>query len=449
MMTSSDPSSFAALTHTATCFYYWYDTQSTGGRSLLLWGDEKGGISLLWLLKPKSGLFEKPFTHRSGPSEVYMQDLKLHNDFLSYQSIPDVHSEAITKVMYVASQELLVTSCGSSHNSVVIMDIHQRGNVYTWRIRKGVQCFDYCKTLSLLVTGGLDHKVRLWNQYVPSRPTAILSEHTTAISDVTIYEPLMQVFSYSKDSVLKVWDLSSCRCIQTLVVKFPCIEFGHLKEHGGFSFLLTSCSPRCLVVTYSDYIGLLKLSQNDPSEDNRTTHEAPLSTLLYNGFFHQVVTASDDSSIIVWDVETGNKSLLLRNAHGDEEITCMTLDPSHRKLLTGARDGTIKVTQGQTLLQATRDRRFSRPPGTDASPGHQGQTLLQATRDRRFSRPPGTDASPGHQGQTLLQATRDRRFSRPPGTDTSPGRQGQTLLQAARERRFSRPPGRDASPGHQ
>ncbi|KAM4034908.1 cilia- and flagella-associated protein 337-like [Anomaloglossus baeobatrachus] len=332
-----------ALTNVATCFYYWYNVKSTGSRSLLTWGDDKGCLNLLWLLKPNSGLFEKPFSHQPGPQQVYMQDLKLHSSFLSYQFIPDVHSEAITRVMYVPDSELVISSCSSPHCSVVIMDIYRRGKVYTWQISKGVQCFHYCKTLNMLITGGLDHKVRLWNQYVPSQPIAILTEHKTAIIDVVIYEPQKQIFSYSKDSVLKVWDVTLHRCLQTIVLKFPCIQPGRILEHGGFPFLLTPSPPHYLLVAYADYIGMLTFAQANPSEEDSATHMAPLSRLVYNDLLHQVVTASVDSSVTVWDVETGNKSLLLRNVHGEEEITCVTLDTSRRKLVTGARNGAIKI----------------------------------------------------------------------------------------------------------
>ena len=57
----------------------------------------------------------------------------------------------------------------------------------------------------------------------------------------------------------------------------------------------------------------------------------------------QVVTGSDDSSVAVWDIETGNKSLMFSHAHGEEEITCMAFDSGWRRLITGARNGTIKV----------------------------------------------------------------------------------------------------------
>ena len=66
---------------------------------------------------------------------------------------------------------------------------------------QGVECFDYSKTLNVMVTGGTDHVVRLWNPYVTSRAVALLHGHSMAIVDVKIYEPLAQVFSYSRDTV--------------------------------------------------------------------------------------------------------------------------------------------------------------------------------------------------------------------------------------------------------
>ena len=57
----------------------------------------------------------------------------------------------------------------------------------------------------------------------------------------------------------------------------------------------------------------------------------------------QVVTGCDSSAIAVWDIETGNKAIVFSNAHGDEEITCMVFDETWRRLISGARNGTIKV----------------------------------------------------------------------------------------------------------
>ncbi|KAJ1129415.1 hypothetical protein NDU88_007785 [Pleurodeles waltl] len=273
----------------------------------------------------------------------YLEDLKDHSRLLSYEEIPDVHPEAITKVLYVPERDLLITSSSSAKISVAITDIHRKRKSYTWRINKGVRCFDYCESLDLLVTGCADHRVCLWNQYVTSRPIAVFQEHNMAILDVVIYEPLGQIFSYSNDSVLKVWDIFSHTCLQTLVLKFPCVQAGRMLEQGDFPFLLVREPLHVLLVSYADYIGMLTLVHSTPGEEVSLTHDAPLCGALYNSLFHQVVTGAEDSTIVVWDIETGTKYLLLDNAHGNEEITCMAFDDSQRKLITGARNGTTKV----------------------------------------------------------------------------------------------------------
>ena len=57
----------------------------------------------------------------------------------------------------------------------------------------------------------------------------------------------------------------------------------------------------------------------------------------------KVITGSDDSCVIAWDLATGAKSIAFNNAHGGEEITSLGLDDSGRRLITGARNGVIKV----------------------------------------------------------------------------------------------------------
>ena len=57
----------------------------------------------------------------------------------------------------------------------------------------------------------------------------------------------------------------------------------------------------------------------------------------------QIVCGCMGSVISVWDVETGEKIIQYSKVHGDREITSMTFDPSGRRLLTGGRDGKVKI----------------------------------------------------------------------------------------------------------
>ena len=45
----------------------------------------------------------------------------------------------------------------------------------------------------------------------------------------------------------------------------------------------------------------------------------------------------------MWDVDTGSKVMQFVKTHGVAEITAMTFDPTGRRLVTGGRDGTVKI----------------------------------------------------------------------------------------------------------
>ena len=66
---------------------------------------------------------------------------------------------------------------------------------------KGCCSFDLCKHLNLLATGSSDHKVRIWNPYVPQKPIAILFGHNASVLAVKIHSPLLALISYSLDAV--------------------------------------------------------------------------------------------------------------------------------------------------------------------------------------------------------------------------------------------------------
>ena len=69
---------------------------------------------------------------------------------------------------------VIVSTSGSAQSSVVMADTTCTRLPYIWKIDKGVECFDLSRKLDLMVTGSVDHFVKFWNQYVTSRPLAVL-----------------------------------------------------------------------------------------------------------------------------------------------------------------------------------------------------------------------------------------------------------------------------------
>ncbi|XP_074477193.1 cilia- and flagella-associated protein 337 isoform X2 [Sebastes fasciatus] len=338
---------------TALC--YWYDVQCPERPSLLILGDEKGGVHLMWFLDPSKGLFKNPSKAENGPQRIFFPDLAEHSKTVSYRHIPNIHQEPINRVMFEAGTNVVMTSSESDTTSVVFMSVTLKQEPYIWKFKQGAKCFDYSASLQLIVTGSCDRAVRLWTRYVTTSPVATLLGHRATVLDVAIYQPVGQIFSYSRDAELRVWDISSHHCLKTVGLQFPCQQPGRIPEHGNFPFLLLSPplpeqTQSHLVVGCKDYLALLNLAETRRGGGGWLTDEGPnihsgpaLSCALYNSTLRQVATGHTDSSVSLWDVETGRRRLQILNAHGEEELTCMALDSSHRRLITGARNGTIKV----------------------------------------------------------------------------------------------------------
>ncbi|XP_029311422.1 WD repeat-containing protein 49 isoform X2 [Cottoperca gobio] len=338
---------------TALC--YWHDVQCPERPSLLLLGDERGGVHLLWFLNPSKGLFKSPSKAESGPQRIFLPDLGEHSNMVSHRHIPNVHQEPITRVMFEPGANVIMTSSESDTSSVVFMSVTLKREPYIWTFKQGAKCFDYNASLQLMVTGGCDRAVRLWTRFVVSRPVATLLGHRAAVLDVSIYQPVGQIFSYSRDAELRVWDISSHRCLKIVHLQFPCLQPGRIPEHGNFPFLLLSpplTEHSHLVVGCKDYLALLHLADarrggggwlTDEGKEPNIQSGPAVSCALYSSALRQVATGHVDSSVSLWDVETGRRRLQILNAHGEDELTCMTLDSSRRRLITGARGGTIKV----------------------------------------------------------------------------------------------------------
>ncbi|KAJ8297801.1 hypothetical protein KUTeg_024332 [Tegillarca granosa] len=216
-----------------------------------------------------------------------------------------------------------------------------------FRVYKGVKCFSFSKDKNIIVTGGMDRIVRLWNPYVSLKPTAMLRGHNAPIFYLFIADEENRIFSISTDRCVKVWDIQDHNCLLTIRPK------GH-KIEGNLQACHYSSALKSLAIATDQMWASLNLklkSDNNikmisarPSlHADVVTHKEPVTCCKYNPSFKQVVTCSEGSVIKLWDFETGTFIFDYGEAHGDTAITCMTFDNTGRRLITGGRDGILKV----------------------------------------------------------------------------------------------------------
>ena len=216
--------------------------------------------------------------------------------------------------------------------------------------KRGVYTFDWSSTAKQLASAGLERTIQLWNPYTRNpKPLAVLQGHTSSVLHVSVNDEGFQLFSCSVDKVIKVWDLRTHKCMQTIYDKTP-----YRPEDRITAMSFDRKNSRLLTGT-TKLRGwpLVKAAKRS----TKPKHEHPLCAALYNHNFHQVISGDESAQVCVWDVERGEMVFHFTELH-DTKMTAMAFDEAGRRLITGANDGSVRVwnfSNGQCLQQLKND----------------------------------------------------------------------------------------------
>ncbi|XP_041126735.1 WD repeat-containing protein 49-like isoform X2 [Polyodon spathula] len=325
------------LENTPISMDYWYDP-SNGNEAVLSFGDVGGQVNVICFTSALISLFERPCNSTEQESVITFkwQELVSVHQTCCYVLRHKAHSKNwVRQVKYLGNLEAFISCATCSTNSMVLgwKENKKIPRTTAFHISKGVTAFDYHDGLKLIATAGIDNKVCLWNPYVISKPIGALRGHMASVTAVQFIVRRKLLLSFSKDKILRVWDIHHQLCIQRIAGIFP----KHLDFH---SLLYFDEEHGRLFTTFNNQLTLCELKQ----ETGRvTSHEKPISCVLYNNVFKQVISSDVGSTVTFWMIDTGQKIKQFTQCHGTAEITTMALDASETKLFTGGTDGTVKI----------------------------------------------------------------------------------------------------------
>lgn len=321
--------------------------------SRLLCGDLQGNVVIIEFQSTFKIFFRSGISVRE---LVYQDVLKKEYDFLRAIEYPRLHGNTVSQVKIAESLNCFMSSSEQSEYSkehvpsVVVGSMGYASLEISEQLTKfyvngGVTCFAYDQESQMLATGGLDFLLRLWHPMIPQKPKFIFTGHCYKIIIIFVQDNADKIYSMDESKTIKVWDYHEETLLQTYIelkaeipVVVPMIfmynKFTREFFIGTKKMSLVKCCPS------------LNLEFTDGD-----THVRSVSAVLYNKLFDVIVTCGYDSYIIVWELYTGMRRTLVKNAHttdvhGDTvvfEITAACFDPKHQLLLTGARDGSLKV----------------------------------------------------------------------------------------------------------
>ena len=305
----------------------------------LIVGDDCGNITMYDTLKPG----------RDG-AEISMSASTQRTPF---EGGKGRHTDWLTKVCYYSDLNLMISS--SLDGTLKLSELGRRnastrtlGEAHGAHapVKRGVYSFAWSGAAKLLASCGLERTISLWNPYTRgSKPLATLQGHTASVQHVAMSDDGLQLFSCSVDKCLKVWDLRSHKCAQTIHDKThyrPEDKISAIAFDGAHNRLLTG-------TTRLRPWPLVKFARRSAA----VGHAHPLVGALYNVNFHQIVSGDESAKVCVWDVNQGEMVFHFSDLH-ETKMTALAFDEAGRRLITGANDGTVRVwnfSNGQLLQQ--------------------------------------------------------------------------------------------------
>ncbi|XP_020933740.1 EF-hand calcium-binding domain-containing protein 8 isoform X8 [Sus scrofa] len=336
---------------------YWSDCR----RAVFCFGDTKGSVIIFTSDDVTNGLFNPQVLPRTSKWDHWtsVSTEKLLNEkspmYRSYR-LKALHPNWCQLVKFIP-QLNVVASCSAIDKSSLVLTVlpskaPESLKFSVLNLRKGILCFDYCPEKNVLVTGGYDPLIRLWNPFFSKKPLWLMKGHQTSVTHILVNSNNNSILlSISKDKNIRVWDMQDYECLQSFCGKL--FALGHRPITSAY-FHKDDNSLVCSTCSIGILKGYLETQGPGRAEAKTTTYSSPLCAVLYSKVFKQVVSGCLSGVVSVWEVVSGRRRMEF-SVTGDQhvELTAMSLDESEGCLLTGLRDGTVKMwnhAAGECLL---------------------------------------------------------------------------------------------------
>ncbi|CAF0765559.1 unnamed protein product [Brachionus calyciflorus] len=333
------------LKATPLCLDYWFDAQNPND-SILIWGDTSGYIHKIHFNSTTISLFERPTTNSNDLKtqqkandtslDISINEIKekyKNATYMNYQA----HTAWVRQVKWIKNLDAIISCATTNKQSVCIgWFLKKSSHVKVTHLNVsngGVNGFDFDQNLNLLATANQNTVVNLFNPYV-QEPNGILKGHSRVVLAVRFMPSRSQLISFSADKILRIWNVQLQICIQRISNMFPkgpdvdiSCYFDELSSRFFIAFRYT----------------LLMMEIKPEITDRILTHSNPVVAVKYNKITNQVVTLSQDGTMYMWLLESGQRIKVFNELHGAHELITMSFDESNTRIMTAASDGLIKI----------------------------------------------------------------------------------------------------------
>lgn len=277
----------------------------------------------------------------------------------------DAHKECVYAIQF--SGKWLVS--GSRDRTVRVWDLETKRLWHKPLIGhvKSVLClqFDPSPEEDVIISGSSDRTVILWKFSTGQKIQQITNAHADSVLNLKFDHRYL--VTCSKDRTVKIWNRKELSATDP---EYPRICKGGGATYPSYIVDLNEMSPSILEASIAN--GHIKALKPYSLLMTVEGHGAAVNAMQLHG--DEIVTASGDRMIKVWNIRTG---ACLKTLMGHEKgIACVQFDS--RRIISGSNDNTVRIydhisgaevacLRGHNNLVRTVQAGFGDPPGADAA----------------------------------------------------------------------------------
>ncbi|CAG9565072.1 unnamed protein product [Danaus chrysippus] len=179
-----------------------------------------------------------------------------------------------------------------------------------------------------LASAGFDRQILLWNVYGQCDNVMVMKGHTGAIMELCFSPDGAHMYTCATDNTVAVWDVPTG------------VRIKKLKGHANFVNSVSGArrGPELLVSASDDStIKLWDARKRNPIASFDS--EYPVTAVLFNDTAEKIISGGIDNVIKVWDIRNNQISYKIKGHTGH----CLSLSYDGSYLLSNSSDSTLRI----------------------------------------------------------------------------------------------------------
>jgi WD40 repeat protein len=164
---------------------------------------------------------------------------------------------------------------------------------------------------------------------------SVIEGHSTTIVHVVMDDDNGRFMTVSEDKIIRCHDYGTLRCMQIIHDRYV-----HMPDNTLSAVMWDS--QRQILIAAGQKVKMWRLRKFFKTTEV-TSHAAPVTVVLHNKEFGQVVSSDAESNVCIWELETGENAFGYDEVHDGDKITAMSFDVSGRRLVTGSDNGQCRM----------------------------------------------------------------------------------------------------------